>query len=183
MPSNVEIKARVADLDRLKATAERLSDTPARAIDQEDTFFATAGGRLKLREFGDGAGELIHYDRPDAAGPTQSDYLITPTTDPAGLKAALSAALGVRRVVRKRRLLYRVGQTRVHLDRVEGLGDFVELEVVLSPGQSPEAGRRIAAELMAGLGIAEADRVDVAYVDLLERKGVTSCSSPSEKNS
>ena len=84
------------------------------------------------------------------------------------LKAVLSAALGVRGVVRKQRTLYQVGETRIHLDEVENLGSFLELEVMLSPGQSEEQGVNIAADLMARLGIEESDLVNVAYIDLLE---------------
>jgi predicted adenylyl cyclase CyaB len=55
--------------------------------------------------------------------------------------------------VRKRRSLYQMGQTRIHLPEVEGLGTFLELEVVLGPGQGEHEGAMIAAELMAQLGI------------------------------
>ena len=90
-----------------------------------------------------------------------------PTTAPEALKAILTTTLGVVGVVRKRRWLYMVGQTRVHLDRVEGLGEFVELEVVLHPDQPGEEGVAITQGLMARLGIAEGQLVDVAYIDLM----------------
>jgi predicted adenylyl cyclase CyaB len=82
----------------------------------------------------------------------------------------LSAGLGVRGVVRKRRLVYVVGNTRIHLDEVEGLGSFLELEVVLSPGESLEAGVATATELVRKLGIQESDLIQTAYIDLLESK-------------
>ena len=169
MPANVEIKARVPDPERLRAAAEALGDTPVEALDQEDTFFAAPEGRLKLRDFGDGTGELILYRRPDLSGPKTSNYTIAPTSNPGALKAILSFVLGAIGVVRKRRLLYRVGQTRIHLDRVEGLGAFVELEVVLRPGQPEAEGTRIAEDLMDRLGIAEDQLVEGAYIDLLAR--------------
>jgi predicted adenylyl cyclase CyaB len=71
-------------------------------------------------------------------------------------------------VVRKKRWLYRVGQTRIHLDEVEGLGTFLELEVMLRPDESEGDGRATAATLMARLGIRESDLVPGAYMDLLE---------------
>uniref|UniRef100_A0A8C3FEW7 CYTH domain-containing protein n=1 Tax=Chrysemys picta bellii TaxID=8478 RepID=A0A8C3FEW7_CHRPI len=89
--------------------------------------------RTSLFPFQDGRGQLIFYERPDSEGPKLSHYSISPTADPAGLKAVLSQALGVQGVVKKERRLYVVGQTRVHLDRVEGLGDFLELEVSQAP--------------------------------------------------
>jgi predicted adenylyl cyclase CyaB len=167
VPSNVEIKARIEDLESFERRAAALADGPAATIDQHDTFFVSPCGRLKLREFRDGSGELIHYERPDAAAPAKSDYRIARTTDAADLKKVLADALGVRGVVRKRRRLYTRGRTRIHADRVEGLGDFMELEVVLEPGQTPEEGRSVAEELMASLEVAPEQLVEVAYVDLL----------------
>jgi predicted adenylyl cyclase CyaB len=167
MPSNIEIKARVTDLAQIRAGIEPLADGPAETLDQEDIFFAAPAGRLKLRILGRGQGELIHYHRSDIAGPKTSHSTIAPTTDPEALRAILSSALGVLGVVRKRRWLYMVGQTRVHLDRVEGLGEFVELEVVLRPDQAEKDGIIIAGDLMARLGIAGGQLVNVAYIDLI----------------
>ncbi len=167
MPTNVEAKARVTDLAPIRARIEPLADGPAQILDQEDIFFAAPDGRLKLRIFGEGNGELIHYRRGDIAGPKTSHYTIAPTTAPDALKAILTSILALVGVVRKRRWLYRVGQTRVHLDEVEGLGEFVELEVVLRPGQAEGEGIAIAQGLMARLGITVGQLVDVAYIDLI----------------
>jgi predicted adenylyl cyclase CyaB len=167
MPSNVEIKARAAAWDHQRHLAEQLSHSPAQRIIQEDVFFQVRAGRLKLRIFSPGEGELICYHRSDISGPKQSDYSISRTADPAGLRAALAAALGIRGVVRKQRDLYLVGQTRIHFDDVESLGRFIELEVVLQGSQTPEDGARIAQELMATLQIRPADLIEGAYVDLL----------------
>jgi len=167
VPSNVEIKARVRDLTRLRELVEGLSDGPAEVIRQEDTFFNCPAGRLKLRTLSPDLGELIYYEREDAPGPRPSTYVIAPTEDPDSLRTALASALGVRGVVRKCRCLYRAGGTRIHLDQVDGLGAFVELEVVLRPDQSADDGARIAADLMAQLGIRDEDLVTEAYVDLL----------------
>uniref|UniRef100_A0ACB8FM04 Uncharacterized protein n=2 Tax=Sphaerodactylus townsendi TaxID=933632 RepID=A0ACB8FM04_9SAUR len=170
MPANVEIKARVQNLTQLMSNAERLSGSPGCVILQTDTFFSVPCGRLKLRDFRDGRGQLIFYDRPDAHGPKLSHYAISPTEDPTGLAAVLSQALGVKGVVKKHRRLYMVGQTRVHVDRVEGLGDFMELEVVLEEQQRPEDGERLARQLMAELGVSQEDLLTGAYLDLLGRE-------------
>jgi adenylate cyclase class IV len=69
--------------------------------------------------------------------------------------------------VRKRRLLLRLGQTRLHLDRVQGLGDFIELEVVLRDGQGDDEGRAIAEHWLRRLGLQHAPRLGGAYMDLL----------------
>ena len=137
---NVEIKARVADLAALEARVVALADQGPVDIEQDDTFFKCTQGRLKLRQLATDRGELIHYQRPDRDGPKVSSFVIAPTTDPGALRDALTRALGSSGRVRKRRRLYLAGRTRIHLDRVEGLGDFVELEVVLGPGDGPAAG-------------------------------------------
>ena len=170
MAANIEIKARVKDFDGFARHVEALSDTPCVTLRQEDTFFNTPRGRLKLRVLAPDHGELIYYVRDDATGPKRSDYLISTTTEPEALKTVLVAAWGIRGVVRKQRLLYMVGNTRIHLDTVEGLGTFMELEVVLAAGQSEQQGFATAVELMARLGIADADLVDVAYIDLLDQR-------------
>ncbi|MCC5859160.1 MAG: class IV adenylate cyclase [Ectothiorhodospiraceae bacterium] len=167
MARNIEIKARSKDIESQGRMAARLSDGPSMLIAQEDTFFHVPRGRLKLREFGDGTGELIQYDRPDSPGPKQSTYIRSPTSEPHSLKAALAAALGVRAVVSKQRSLFLAGQARIHLDEVAGLGQFIELEVVLRPEQTEAEGRRIADRLMSELGIEPSDLVAGAYVDLL----------------
>jgi predicted adenylyl cyclase CyaB len=169
---NVEIKARTTDPDHLRQVAESISDTAVETLDQEDIFFPTPEGRLKLRILGERAGELIHYHRADAARPKMSRYLIAPTSAPRVLREILSRVLSIVGAVRKRRQLYRVGQTRIHLDRVEGLGDFVELEVVLRPDQGESEGVAIAEGLMARLSIAPDQLVRCAYIDLLrDRSG------------
>ena len=170
MPTNVEIKAVVPDVAHLRARAELLSGTPGQEIPQEDAFFRVPQGRLKLRELSPEQGELIYYEREDARDPKPSRYLIARTREPAALRAVLAAALGLRGVVRKRRVLYRIGQTRLHLDQVEGLGSFLELEVVLAGDQDTALGTAIAAELMEQLGIARSDLVPCAYIDLLEQQ-------------
>jgi len=161
MPSNVEVKARVRDFAALNALAAQLSDSPVAVLPQLDTFFRTGQGRLKLRQPSSGAGQLIYYVRPDQDGPKRSDYLIHETTDPAGLKDVLSRALGIRGQVEKVRNLYLIGQTRVHLDEVKGLGFFMELEVVLREGQAESDGRQIAEDLLARLGVAPADLLEM----------------------
>lgn len=168
MARNVEIKARVADFGALQAAAAACADQSPTHIDQDDTFFRCASGRLKLRAFSPAQGELIFYRRADQAGPKESHYVIAPTSAPDALREALTLAHGQAGRVRKRRLLYLVGRTRVHLDRVEGLGDFIELEVVLGDGEAAAVGVREAHELMRRLGIDAASLVAAAYVDLLK---------------
>jgi predicted adenylyl cyclase CyaB len=170
MPTNIEIKARVHDFQAFQKSAAALSDTPLEIIPQEDTFFNVSRGRLKLRQLAPARGQLVFYERTDSAGPKRSDYYVIEISDPAAMKAALTTALGIRGVVRKKRYLYLAGQTRIHLDEVEGLGAFMELEVVMRPGQSDAEGQVIASDLMQELGVADSDLVEGAYMDLIEGK-------------
>ncbi len=167
MGSNIEIKARARDFHRQQKLAAQLATGDPQHLYQEDTFFKAPTGRLKLRDFGTGSGELIQYQRENSPAPTESRYVLSPTSEPATLKTALANALGVRAVVTKKRTVYLVGRTRIHLDQVENLGEFIELEVVLTPGEQPETGHRIACELMKELEIEDTDLVESAYVDLL----------------
>ncbi len=167
MPTNIEIKARVNDWEKLQGIASALSDRPVEIIDQLDTFFACPRGRLKLRYLSPTRGELIVYEREDVTGSKASRYLITATAEPDQLREVLTRAWGVVGTVRKRRYLYMAGQTRIHLDEVDELGAFLELEVVLLPNQSTAEGDKIAADLMAKLGIKPRDLIAGAYVDML----------------
>lgn len=167
MPRNIEIKARLTEPSKARAIASRLSGVEPEHIQQHDVFFQSQAGRLKLRMFPDGSGELIQYDRPDTPSIRLSDYRIARTPDAAALLDILSRATAVVGEVRKHRLLYRVGQTRVHIDQVEGLGDFVELEVVLRPDQERAEGTRIADQLLDALEIDRTRLLGGAYVDLL----------------
>jgi predicted adenylyl cyclase CyaB len=168
MPSNIEIKAYARNFAEIRRRAEALSDSSVEIIPQEDTFFNTPQGRLKLRVLSANQGQLIYYTRPNKEGPKRSDYHIFLTSDPENLKRVLELAHGIRGVVRKTRYLYRVGQTRVHLDDVEGLGQFMELEVVLGDGQNDAEGQAIAEGLMTRLGVERTDLLEGAYMDLLE---------------
>jgi adenylate cyclase class IV len=170
MPRNIEIKARIHSVDNLLPRAQAIADTAPTLIEQDDTFFVVPQGRLKLREFSDGGGELIHYHRADSADSKASDYVRVPAPDPAALREALARGCGVLGRVQKQRWLLLAGQTRIHLDRVEGLGDFMELEVVLQDNQSDADGSAIAEALMQALGLGDAPRIAGAYMDLLRRE-------------
>jgi adenylate cyclase class IV len=175
MARNIEIKARLSRKQALHLQTEALSRS-SRApeiLHQTDTFYNVSSGRLKLRELKHGCAELIAYERPDHAGPKLSSYVCCPCSDPKSLHEALSRSVGVRGVIEKHRQVIHIGQTRLHLDEVFGLGDFLELEVVLRENQSPEEGEAIALELMAAFGVESESLIDVAYIDLLEARDAT----------
>jgi predicted adenylyl cyclase CyaB len=167
MARNVEIKARIESVEAMAPRAAALADQGPTVIVQDDTFFTCPSGRLKLRALSATDGQLIFYRRPDQAGPKESFFLISPTPSPDTLREALTLAYGQAGRVRKHRTLYLAGRTRIHLDRVEGLGDFLELEVAMAEGEPSEAGVVEAHALLGKLGIAPGQLVERAYVDLL----------------
>ncbi len=169
MARNIEIKARIENLDGVYQRAAALADHGPVQISQDDTFFVCKNGRLKLRVFSPEKGELIFYRRPDWKGPKESFYLISPIPDPDTLRESLSLAYGQAGRVRKSRTLFLVGRTRIHLDRVEGLGEFLELEVVLKEAEKPESGEAIARDLMEKLGVLPHQLIEGAYIDLMAK--------------
>lgn len=171
MSRNIEIKASVGDLVPIEARARAIATRGPEDLVQDDTFFICGSGRLKLRELAGNRGELIHYVRGDEAGPKVSDYSIAPTSAPGQLRETLARAFGILGRVTKKRRLYVVDRTRIHLDQVDGLGTFVELEVVLGEKESAQDGRAVANDVMRQLGIGEEQLVAGAYLDLLAARG------------
>lgn len=167
MARNIEIKARIESVEALWPKAAAIADEGPISISQDDTFFTCPNGRMKLRAFSAENGELIFYRRADQQGPKESFYVRSPTASPDSLREAMSLAYGQVGRVQKKRTLFMVGRTRVHLDDVLYLGHFLELEVVLAEGESAEMGIAEAHRLMAVLGVDPAQLIDRAYVDLL----------------
>ncbi len=177
MAANVESKTRCADLRVVAALAASLGAEYRGLLEQVDTYFRVGRGRLKLREIThhtpDGAAlqstELIRYERPDQGGARVSLYERTQVADAAACRTRLEAEHGLRGSVRKCRDLWTCDATRIHLDHVEGLGDFVELETV-SAGTPTPADRREHDRLATALGLDPGATVDCSYIDLIERE-------------
>ena len=166
---NLEQKFRCQDLEAAHSIALAAGATASQTMLQRDVFFNARCGRLKLRtihtEDQPRAAELIAYDRPDGAGERFSAYRLVPIGEPEALEAALAAALGVRGIVRKRRRLLLSRNTRLHFDEVEGLGTFVEFEVVLDADRMVQDAREQIAQWREVLGLTEP--VPRSYMDLL----------------
>lgn len=168
MARNIEIKARAHQFDQLLARAAALATEPPLIYRQQDFFYDVPNGRLKLRQFDDHTpAELIFYQRDDRDGPKVSYYSRSPVTNPEAMHTLLAQALNTRGIVNKERHVYIVGRTRINLDRVDGLGDFIELEVLLAEDDDEAGGEQEAEEWFERLGVVSSDLVPVAYVDLL----------------
>jgi homotetrameric cytidine deaminase len=150
---NIELKALDPDPERSLAVCRELGAEDKGVLRQRDTYFRTRAGRLKLREEEPGGAVLIQYDRPDEAEARESRYRLTRVEDPDDLRASLDAALGTLVVVDKERHLFLWDGVRIHLDTVEGLGSFVELEGVAAPESDLRPEREKVARLQDELGI------------------------------
>jgi homotetrameric cytidine deaminase len=165
---NFELKAFDPDPEATVARCLALGAVDAGVLRQRDTYFLARRGRLKLRiEEGALGGELIAYRRPDALEPTESSYALAPVIEPTPLTEALDGALGSVVVVSKRRRLFLWEGVRIHLDDVDGLGNFVEFEAVLPDAGDLATARDKLAHLRGSLGILDDALVDCGYADLL----------------
>ncbi|MGH7813658.1 MAG: class IV adenylate cyclase [Candidatus Binataceae bacterium] len=166
---NLEAKFRLADLADAERRAAGLGYARRAILRQRDTFFRVANGKLKLREE-PGNSVLIHYRRGHRGSLMLSDYEIVPISEPERTRKMLTDALGTIAVVEKERILMIRENVRFHLDRVEALGDFGEIEAVIGDGDDPECGRAAADRLLAALGIAPPELIEVSYFELMQRR-------------
>lgn len=180
--TNFEFKARLHDMQHVKAALLTRAANFAGVLQQTDTYFHVSGGRLKLREIvyesltasapKRAENQLIFYQRPDHAAVKRSDYHLALIDDAVTLREVLALALGVRVIVKKRRTLYLLplengGSIRIHLDQVEGLGDFVEVEAVAPADEFSAAAEAGAQDLLQAFHIHEKDLMSGSYADLL----------------
>lgn len=167
MPRNIEIKARVADLDAVRALVVGLGAVPHVVEIQTDRYYALdAGRRLKLRTIEGGRAELIDYARPEASGVRASDYTVAPVRDGDACAVPSGEPLVV---VRKRREVLLIDNVRVHLDRVDGLGTFLELEAVVDATHDDAVCHAQVARILAALRLGDADLIRASYADLMSQ--------------
>lgn len=171
---NVEAKFRLASLEAARETAIRIGFEPSDAYHQVDTFFITPRGKLKLRQQksarADNKAMLIYYSRNDLGDLKLADYEIITVDKGDAAHMMLAQACGVRAEVRKHRTLLMRRNVRFHLDQVENLGDFGELEAVLSESAPPAASQREVGEILAALGVDQSDLIEVSYFEMLDQR-------------
>jgi adenylate cyclase class 2 len=165
---NLELKARDRDPARSLTVCEEIGATDEGTLSQLDTYFEVPRGRLKLREQTPGGAQLIAYERADDRASTESRYRIVTVPDPAELKAALAATLGIRVEVRKERRLFLWEGVRIHLDEVEGLGSFIEFEGVATADTEADGFAPMLTDLRRRFDIEDDDLLAVSYADLVE---------------
>lgn len=164
---NLEAKFRLADLERARMQAEAIGYRYQATLLQRDTFFRVAEGKLKLREEESGAW-LIFYGRADSQHLKLSSYEIVPAAEPEKLRAMMTQALGVLATVKKTRILMMRDHVRLHLDRVDELGEFGEIEAVLGADGDPESSRPAVDQLLEALEVNRDDLIAVSYFEMLK---------------
>ena len=164
---NVEIKAMCHDHEPIRRIMLEKNADFVGLDHQVDTYFRTGSGRLKLRE-GTIENNLIWYQRPDQAGPKTSNCILYKTEKGSILKDILDRAMGVLVVVDKEREIYFIDNIKIHLDRVKGLGTFLEIEAQSeADGLAQETLDRQCRKLMEELGVRTEDLLSDSYSDLL----------------
>lgn len=164
---NVELKARDHDPVQSLAVCRSLAARDNGTLIQRDTYFEVPHGRLKLREEPDAEAQLIAYERPDRPQQKTSRYRLVEVRDSDELKEALAAVLGITVVVEKARRLFIFKGVRIHLDRVDGLGTFIEFEGVVADGDDPGAFELLLVDLRRKFAICDEDLLSESYSDLL----------------
>lgn len=165
---NLELKAVDRDPEESREVCEGLGAEVGGVLLQEDTYFDVPRGRLKLRREEGASAHLIAYERSNDSGQRESRYRIVEVEDDAELEAALASALGIKAVVKKARRLFLYEGVRIHLDRVDGLGSFIELEGVATPEDSNLTRfEALLTDLRHSLGIQDHDLIGTSYCDLI----------------
>jgi adenylate cyclase, class 2 len=166
---NLEIKARTQIQDQQESLLLAAGAVFHGEDQQTDTYFQVPSGRLKLRQ-GPIENSLIFYERPESDGPRRSDVYLAQLSPENEITSVLSEALGVVVQVKKRRKIYFIASTKFHLDKIEGLGTFIEIEVISQPGDSPEDAKALCEHYMKYLHISSEDLCTGSYADMLLNK-------------
>jgi adenylate cyclase class IV len=165
---NVEFKAEVRDMDLARGICRRAGATFIARLEQVDTYYRVASGRLKRRETRGEATEFIYYERANRTHPKLSHFAIyTEAQAEARFGSEMPPVLVV---VSKVRELYMLGRVRVHLDRVEGLGTFLEFEALVSRENTIVDAHAALADLRSAFAPALGEALATSYSDMLLRE-------------
>lgn len=156
---NVELKAKLHDLNQARALAQQLGARHSATLHQCDTYFRVSRGQLKLRETQNESAVLIWYERPAHKFARVSTYYLTPIPEPTPLKESLRLALGVRGQIIKTRELWLYENVRIHLDQIKDIGSLLEFEAVLSDVDDHDHGQSQIQLLRDYFGIEETDLI------------------------
>jgi len=164
---NFEIKAKCQNPDKIRKILKSKNAIYKGKDRQIDTYFNVRSGRLKLRE-GNIENYLIYYEREDKKGPKKSNVVLFKTDTASSLKELLAKALGVLVVVDKKREIYFIENVKFHIDKVKGLGSFIEIEAMDNKGTDAKEELLKQCKFYLNLfKISKKDLISVSYSDLL----------------
>ena len=166
---NIEIKARYTKTVRIHETLKTIEAEFSRTEIQTDTYYNVENGRLKIREIVSGPSQLVHYFRENKAGPRPSWYEIVRLREVKKVKARLLKEHGLLGIVKKKREIWIWENVRIHLDEVDGLGGFIELEAIVDRKEDVKGDEARVRWLMEKIVIKEKDLIAVSYIDMVKR--------------
>ncbi len=170
MNKNLEIKVKLKDLNKTRNLLHLLCKGKKvfqQKQHQEDIYYCVNKGRLKLRIIDKMTGNLIHYFRSNESVKRVSNYTISETVTPKELNSILSSLYGVLIKVKKLREITIINNVRIHIDKVIGLGNYLEIEVIID---SIKAARKTMADMIKGLELEEDKFIKQSYSDLILNK-------------
>jgi len=133
MALNLEIKVKMESHEPALAVLKKLSAEFVKDINQKDVYYKLPGSLLKLRIEDDGE-SMIKYIRDEVNPDRFSDYEVIYFKS-TGNEKFFNSIFETETVVEKKRLLYMYKSTRVHLDTVKDLGQFMEFETLVLNGK------------------------------------------------
>lgn len=169
--NNIEIKTSLDSIPKMEQRLKKLDARYQGLLNQVDTYFSCPNGRIKLREVNDKQFEIIFYRRSNSATSKTSYYQIVTLTRTKAreFKKFFTDAYGVMMIIKKQRRLWLYKNTRIHLDRVVGLGTFLELETVIK-NITMVIGKKEHAEVISLLDLKRFKTYSQSYSDMLARK-------------
>ncbi|MFA5403824.1 MAG: class IV adenylate cyclase [Ignavibacteria bacterium] len=172
MRKNFELKVKLSNYDVAKWNAEkyihRFKDKHHFLERQKDIYYYKVGGkRLKLRIINNEYGRLIYYDRKDNMNKRVSKYFLSDTKNPFELDKILRKLFKVQLIVNKTREIFTVNNLRIHLDRIQGVGIFLEFEIIY---KSLDEAKILMKKLMKQFNIKRTDFIKDSYSDLILKK-------------
>lgn len=170
MHINIEFKARCNDIEKVKEILQRKGANYKGKDYQTDVYFNVPNGRLKLRK-GNIENKLIGYKRVNSTGTKQSKVYLFITERETNLEEVLKATLGIKIIVKKQRDIYFLNNVKFHIDEVDELGSFIEVEAIDSEGKIGKEKLQQQCDYYKNLfKIREEDMVSHSYSDLLLHK-------------
>lgn len=171
----IEVKVR-ADHSKAFPILKKIGAVKLGVEDQSDTYFAAphrdfakTDEALRIRSL-DGQAVLT-YKGPklDGISKTREEFE-TPVDEVTTIQILHALGFSEAGVVRKKREVFRTGEITVCLDAVEGLGEFLEVEIVAENEKELDTSRAKLFELLKQFGAREMNSIRTSYLEMVLEK-------------